>query len=177
MIKNEREIRFDAAFRIASDMMLAARTAPKGRGKDALEMAIISGDDLMVLAKEMRKIAAETNTAFFARDAENIEKAQLCVLIGTRIEALGLSNCGLCGHNTCASKNKYPDVPCAFNTGDLGIAIGSAVSVAADARIDNRIMFSAGTAARNLNFLPKEIRIVYGIPLSISGKSPFFDRK
>ncbi|MGI6432731.1 MAG: DUF2148 domain-containing protein [Sphaerochaetaceae bacterium] len=67
--------------------------------------------------------------------------------------------------------------PCAFNTGDLGIAIGSAVSIAADYRIDNRVMFSVGMAARELGIFAKEVVIVYGIPLSISGKNIFVDRK
>jgi uncharacterized ferredoxin-like protein len=59
---------------------------------------------------------------------------------------------------------------------DLGIAIGSAVSVAADNRIDNRVMFSAGRAGMNLKFLGGTARQVIGIPLAAKGKSPFFDR-
>ena len=60
---------------------------------------------------------------------------------------------------------------------DLGIAIGSAVSVAADGRIDNRVMFSVGKAAMSLGMLGREMALVFGIPLSASGKSPYFDRK
>ena len=38
-----------------------------------------------------------------------------------------------------------PDlVPCAINSVDLGIAIGSACATAADLRVDTRVMFSAG---------------------------------
>jgi uncharacterized ferredoxin-like protein len=66
---------------------------------------------------------------------------------------------------------------CAFNSGDLGIALGSAVSRAADLRIDNRILFTAGKAAVELGMFGDDIRIAYGIPLSVSGKNPFFDRK
>lgn len=54
--------------------------------------------------------------------------------------------------------------------------MGSAVALAADRRIDNRVMFTAGKAAANLNLLGKK-KIIFGIPLSVSGKSPFFDRK
>jgi uncharacterized ferredoxin-like protein len=68
--------------------------------------------------------------------------------------------------------NKYID-PCI----DLGIAIGSAVSTASVLKIDNRIMLSIGLAAVNLKILGKDVKIAYGIPLSISGKNPFFDRK
>ncbi|MBN1837706.1 MAG: hypothetical protein JW820_17750, partial [Spirochaetales bacterium] len=35
----------------------------------------------------------------------------------------------------------------------------------------------AGRAALNLKTLGDEVRIAWGIPLSVSGKSPFFDRK
>ena len=66
---------------------------------------------------------------------------------------------------------------CAISIGDLGIAIGSAVSVAAAHHVDNRIMFTVGRAALNLKmFGDDEVKIAYGIPLSVSGKSPFFDR-
>ena len=58
---------------------------------------------------------------------------------------------------------------------DLGIAVGSAVSVAADMRIDNRVMFSVGKAAQSMKLLGECTRIM-GIPLSVSGKSPMFDR-
>jgi uncharacterized ferredoxin-like protein len=55
--------------------------------------------------------------------------------------------------------------------------MGSAVSVAANHRIDNRIMFSVGKAAMELGYLPKEVRVAFGIPLSTSGKSVFYDRE
>jgi uncharacterized ferredoxin-like protein len=37
-------------------------------------------------------------------------------------------------------------------------------------------MFSIGKAALNIGIFEEEVKIAYGIPLSISGKSPFFDR-
>ena len=45
------------------------------------------------------------------------------------------------------------------------------------ARVDNRVMFSVGRAARSLGLLGASVTLVLGIPLSVSGKSPFFDRK
>ena len=67
---------------------------------------------------------------------------------------------------------------CIFATTDLGIAMGSAVAAAADDRIDNRIMYSIGRA---VDVMPEynggEDAIWMGIPLSVTGKSPFFDRK
>ena len=65
---------------------------------------------------------------------------------------------------------------CVFNTGDLGIAIGSAISVAARNHVDNRIMFTIGKAAVNLKLLGDEVKIAYGIPLSAKGKNPYFDK-
>jgi uncharacterized ferredoxin-like protein len=88
-----------------------------------------------------------------------------------------LDPCGMCGFSNCAEKTEHPDHPCAFNTGDLGIAIGSAVAVAMDNRVDNRIMFSVGMALLEMGTLGNDVKIIYGIPLSISGKNPFFDRK
>jgi len=69
----------------------------------------------------------------------------------------------------------YKEVPCALNTVDVGIAIGSACSVAADHRVDSRVMFSAGRVAQELNLMPG-CSSIYGIPISGSTKNPFFDR-
>lgn len=67
-------------------------------------------------------------------------------------------------------------VPCALNSIDVGIAIGSACATAADNRVDTRVMFSAGLAAQQLDWLPG-CQTVFAIPLSASSKNPFFDRK
>lgn len=91
--------------------------------------------------------------------------------------SMDLSPCGMCGFQDCTEKDKHPDHPCVFNTGDLGIAIGSAVSVAMDHRVDNRIMYTVGQAVLEMGILGSEIKIAYGIPLSASGKNPFFDRR
>ena len=61
--------------------------------------------------------------------------------------------------------------------GDLGIALGSAASVAADHRADCRIMYTIGKAAVRLGLLGPEVEIAHGIPLSVTGKSIYFDRK
>jgi uncharacterized ferredoxin-like protein len=59
---------------------------------------------------------------------------------------------------------------------DLGIAIGSAVAVAADRRVDTRIMYSIGYAMLHFGMLPGDVVVAHGIPLSASSKNPFFDR-
>ena len=56
-------------------------------------------------------------------DAGNVEEAEAVVLVGVKISIMGL-NCGFCGFPTCEEKLKFADVPCAFNIGDLGIAVG-----------------------------------------------------
>jgi uncharacterized ferredoxin-like protein len=154
----------------------AARTAPKGRGLDLMTTAIVSGDEKDRLVERMHLIAERDGVAFFARDAENVRQAQLIILFATSKKPLGLPNCGFCGFDNCAELQRVGGV-CAFNSGDLGIAIGSAVSRAADLRIDNRILYSAGKAALELGLLGEDAALAFGLPLSVTGKSPFFDRK
>ncbi len=173
----EEESREQAMWETARRMLTAARTAPKGRGVDSLVMAAVGKEEIKLLAAKMLEIGEETQDTFYARDAEGMLKCDAAVIIGTKIEPLGLTHCGFCGFGSCAEKRKHPDAPCAFNTGDLGIAVGSAVSVAMDCRADNRIMFKTGKAAIALKMLGKDVKIAYGIPLSCSGKNVFFDRK
>jgi uncharacterized ferredoxin-like protein len=166
----------EGLYDIAKKMCIAARTAPKADGIDNVVTSIVSGDDIEKLAAETEKIGTEHSVAWIVRDSRNIRSAKVLVLIGTKVEPINLPACGYCGFKNC-DENKKKGGVCAFNTGDLGIAIGSAVSVAADSRVDNRILFSVGKAAVNLGFLGEQVKIVYGIPLSVSGKNPFFDRK
>ena len=157
-------------------LCIAARTAPKGKGKDLLVTAILTGEDKEALRLKMLEIAERDSMSIFSRDAGNLEMADVLVLLGTRKEPLGLPHCGYCGFADCGSMVKAGGT-CSFNTGDLGIAVGSAASRAADMRLDNRVMYTAGKAAVEMGILGQGVTIVYGIPLSVSGKSPFFDRK
>ena len=175
MIREE-DIREEKIIEIAKSMMVAARTAPKARGRDNLVINLIIKEDILLLSKKMEEIYNENNQAFFLRDSQNILNAKAIVLIGTKLEVLGL-NCGLCGYPTCEEKSEHKTTPCVFNANDLGIAIGSAVSIAADNRIDNRVMFSAGLAAKELGFFGKDIGFGFAIPLTSNGKNPFFDRQ
>jgi len=162
---------------MAHQMMVAARTAPKGKGRDTLEMLIIDGDDIRALSQQLHLMGNQHKVEFYHRDADNILNAEAILLIGTRIETLGLNEiCQLCGFDNCTEKEKSPNTPCVFNTGDLNLAIGSAVSLAADMRVDNRIMFSVGKAAQAIKLFDNDVKIVYGIPIAISSKNPFFDR-
>lgn len=174
----EAEIRKETVLFLAKQMAIAARTAPKARGVDMLEIIIFSEDnELQTISEEMKKIGENTNQNFFLRDAENVKKSDALLLLGTAISPLGLSNCNYCGMQNCENKNNNPLYPCVFNTNDLGIAIGSAVSVAADFRLDTRVMFSLGRAVKNLSLFSEKIAIIFGIAISVSGKNIFFDRK
>lgn len=46
MIQNERDCRHEHVLDVARQMMTAARTAPKGKGIDVLEAALVTGEDL-----------------------------------------------------------------------------------------------------------------------------------
>ena len=173
MILNERDERHEQVMHIARQMMTSARTAPKGKGVDVIEIALITDDDIRRLSEEMIAIHEENGFKFFLRDADNILNAECILLIGTREHAHGL-NCGHCGYANCAERPA--GVPCAIVSVDVGIAIGSACATAADHRVDTRVMFSAGLAAQRLEFL-KGCRQVFAIPVSASSKNPFFDRK
>ncbi|MEI8271776.1 MAG: DUF2148 domain-containing protein [Paludibacter sp.] len=174
MLTNERDTRTERLLHVANDMMTAARTAPKGKGFDIIEVALITGETIKQLSNAMVEYSKKTGLKFVLRDSANILQAEAIILIGTKQQIHKL-NCGYCGFETCAEKQKYQEVPCSINSVDVGIAIGSACSVAADRRVDSRVMFSVGRVAQEMGLLPACSNI-YGIPISCSSKSPFFDR-
>ncbi len=176
-VRMEKEYKFETLQQIAQKMAVAARTAPKGRGRDNMVCALVDGEDLVKISKKMHEIGERVDMRAFIRDAQNILDADVALLLGTKIRSTDLKKCGMCGFENCEEKTKHPDIPCVFNTGDLGIAIGSAVSVAMDHRIDNRIMYTLGQAVLELGLFDADVKIVYGIPLSATAKNPFFDRK
>ena len=173
MIQNERDLRKELVIQAARQMMVAARTAPKAKGIDIIEMALVTGDDIRMLSDEMLKISEEMGLKFFIRDSGNILQADVVLIIGTRQQSLGL-NCAHCGFETCESKPVK--TPCAINMVDLGIAIGSACAKASDLKLDTRVMFSAGFAAQRLGLLGADCGSVMAIPISATSKNPFFDR-
>ena len=158
-------------------MCAAARTAPKTKGQDYIHTLVLTGDEKQAVANTMRELGTRLfgENSWFHRDAGNLEKAQGLVLIGVENVRRGLPRCGLCGLADCEACSAVNGT-CAFTNLDLGIALGSAVSVAADLRVDSRIMFSVGKAAMEMG-LVKEGILWQGIPVSILGKNIFFDRK
>ncbi|MCZ0859672.1 DUF2148 domain-containing protein [Methanocorpusculum sp. MG] len=177
---------FSSVLLTAAELMaVSARTAPKSKGSDVIEIRVLGPDQLEPLAVEMEEISSVTGMKFFLRDAGNVRQSGACLLIGVDgLSTLGL-NCGACGHATCAEMKASVDIApadslykgpvCALRSTDLGIAVGSAVKTASMLNVDSRVMFSAGTAAIALGLLPGS-SMAFGIPLSVTGKSPFFDR-
>lgn len=174
MIINERESRHQHVMQVAQQIMTAARTAPKGKGIDIIEIIVVEGEEIKTLAEKTYQLGEESGMKFLFRDSENILSAEAVILIGTASQNQGL-NCSHCGFPTCVEK-PIP-VPCTINSIDLGIAIGSACATASDLRVDSRVMFSVGWAAQKLNWLGENCKSVMAIPISAGSKNPFFDRK
>lgn len=166
-----------AVFRTAQAMCAAARTAPKARGIDEIRTVILTGGELDELADEMDRVGDSLEAGFFHRDADNVRNSQAVVLMGVTYNQRGLSEiCQLCNNHTCA-ECKEKNAVCVYDPMDLGIALGSAVAVAARDHIDNRIMFSVGKAALAAGYFDPQVMLIMGIPLSCKGKNPYFDRK
>ncbi|MGN0135166.1 ferredoxin domain-containing protein [Anaerotignum sp.] len=169
-----RELEERSVMMTAAKMCAAARTAPKGRGIDRIETLVLTGEEKDRLADKMEEIFESTgeSNAFFKRDAGNVRDSEAVVLIGTKKACLGLSYCGFCGFENCGNCGKNGG-SCAFDYVNLGIALSSAAVVAQMDFVDNRIMFSIGKAWMDME--GNDI-IWFGIPLSVTGKSKYFDR-
>jgi len=171
----------------ASMMALSARTAPKTRGINSVKTLILTGKDLEQLALAMEKKFKEKSTELstFKRDADNVRNSSAVLLIGVLRDPKRIElpfNCGACGYKSCknllaAGKREGEDFTgpiCIFQAIDLGIALGSAVKLAGELNIDNRMMYTIGAAAKKLRLLDSDL--IIGIPLSVTGKNPYFDR-
>jgi uncharacterized ferredoxin-like protein len=177
----------DVAIMAANLMAASARTAPKAGGKDFLEIVVITKEeDLKKIADSMKNYAPEsTNEAFWLRDASNIENSQALVLVGLSKPVTAGYDCGGCGYSSCAEFTKqrqmqdksmgYTGPHCAMRMIDIGVALASAAKTASLLNVDNRVQQRVGAAARALGYIKSEV--VMGIPVSISGKSIYFDRK
>lgn len=175
MLKKMEETRHDAIMMVADLMAAAALTAPKASGKDTIRTAIITGEEKDKLRDKMLAQGQAYDQPNIIRDAGNVDRSEAVVLIACTGNYFGLAHCGMCGFENCGASRKA-GARCVFTLSDLGIATGSAASIAADNRIDNRIMFTAGRAALKLGFLPDDAEVCYAIPLSVSNKSIYFDR-
>ena len=177
MIYTSEEMEIRAAMSAAERICAAARTAPKAKGDDYIKTLTLTGADKDAVADEMERLSGEFGAAFFLRDAGNVRASQVLVLIAVEPGFRGLSEmCGFCNYGSCA-ECKNAGGTCVYDGVDVGIALGSAAAMAADCRVDSRILFSAGRAAISKGLFGENVRQAYGLPIAISGKSPFFDRK
>ncbi len=167
---------------VAKIMLISARTAPKAKGEDEIVTGILSYEEKEKIAKEMDVIGERGDAfKFFKRDAQNVRDSEAVILVGLNFKKPVGVNCGACGFdcNTILKQKTneidYSGPVCTIRAIDLGIAIGSLVSVAKEFSVDNRVMYSIGVAARKLGLM--EAQIILGIPLSVKGKNIFFDRK
>jgi uncharacterized ferredoxin-like protein len=184
-----KEVEREAIRTAAAMMAVSARTAPKARGLDAVKTMVIDGDDLELLADAMEAKAKEQPphlTPFFIRDATNIKNSSCVLLIGVSGNPKKIEqplDCGACGYGTCkqllsAEKKLGKDFigpNCIFQALDLGIALGSAVKLASELGVDNRMMYTAGAIAKKIGLLDSDV--IIAIPLSASGKNIYFDRR
>jgi len=177
----------EVAVMAANLMAASARTAPKAGGKDFLEIVVLTEDeDLKKIAEAMKGYAPKsTNETYWLRDASNIENSQALLLIGLSKPVTAGYDCGACGHPTCAefAKNRqikekemgYTGPHCVMRMIDIGVALSSAAKTASLLNVDNRVQQRVGAAARALGFIKGEV--VMGIPVSITGKSIYYDRQ
>ena len=182
-IVQSRDGEMDATLQAANLMMVAARTAPKTAGVDDVLTLIVYGPEKDAIAEKMEKISDERKIEGFRRDAKNVRESAAVVLVGVRGgKSLGL-NCGGCGYGGCVefdagekrSGRDFVSPNCVFKVLDLGIALGSAVKTAGLLNVDSRMMYRVGTASLMLGLMP-EATVAIGIPVSVSGKSIYFDR-
>ena len=169
---------------VAQLMELSGRTAPKGGGKDFIVQKIISGKQLAALANAMENYAASCveNKAFIGRDGGNIRNSDALLLIGVKNTQPSRLDCGACGYKTCGecmSKVRpgaeFTGPVCAMRLIDLGVALGSAAKTASMLNADNRIMYSVGAVAVKTGLIDADIAL--GIPVSVSGKNIYYDRR
>ena len=151
MIINSEDSENEALLQVAKLMVVAARTAPKAKGIDRIKAAIVTGNEKDEIANVMEQNGC-------VRDSKNLRESGAVVLLGVEF--------GSPVEDWINSKAKLID---------LGIAIGSAVKIASELNVDNRVMRSVGEAALKMGLLKADE--IVGIPLSIKGKSIFFDRK
>jgi uncharacterized ferredoxin-like protein len=163
---------------VADLMAIAARTAPKTKGQDFVVIEIVEGEAVRALGQAMIERGRRSGVAGFERDGKNVLSSDVVVLIGIKDAPPAGLNCGACGNEKClrinTSEMEFKGPQCPYRVLDMGIALGSAVKIASLMNVDNRIMYRVGTAGREAKLIDADF--VMGVPLSATGKSPYFDR-
>jgi uncharacterized ferredoxin-like protein len=171
----------DAVEMVAQLMAISATTAPKSKGENFVQTKVLKGKILKKLADAMFAFGQRTQKKDFDRDSKNVAQSEVVLLVGIeKANVLGL-DCGACGYPDCKTFQKqkkksgeFVGPTCAFRLLDMGIALGSAVKTASMLNVDNRIMYRIGVVAREIDIVNWDF--VMGIPLSVTGKSIYFDR-
>jgi uncharacterized ferredoxin-like protein len=161
----------DGVEMVAQLMAISATTAPKSKGENFVKTRVLTG----------KVLNQRTKKKDFDRDAKNVAESDAVLLIGLKkASVLGL-DCAACGFTDCKTFQKqekesgeFVGPTCAYRLLDMGIALGSAVKTASMLNVDNRIMYRVGVAVREMDLVDWEF--VMGIPLSVTGKSIYFDR-
>ncbi len=175
MIQDIAQIQDETVKRQVHALMNRMLTAPKAKGADDLRILYVDGEDKAALTAFMRRHGEEKGKRGLVRDAANVDRAVAVVVVGARPLYMNL-DCAMCGASTC-EEGKAQGLNCIYPLVDLGIALGSGVSMAADQGLDNRVMYSIGLAALKTGlFKDAGIRAALGVPFSVSSKNVFFDR-
>lgn len=182
--RDGREPQMDVAVvEVGHLMALAARTAPKAVGKDYLEVRLLSGADVDRLGDAMVAYGDRAGDKGFSRDGRNVKASAAVLLVGLRDHPPAGLDCNGCGFGDCngflkaketSTGGRYQGPACVLRVQDLGIAVGSAARTAQMHNVDNRVMYRPAVIAIELGMVGKGIALA--IPLSATGKSPFFDR-
>ncbi len=176
MIRDIEQIKDETARQQVQGLMNRMLTAPKAKGMDDVRILYVDGDEKAALGAFLRRHGEEKGKPGLVRDAGNIEKAVAVVVVGARPLFMNL-DCGMCGAESCDAA-KQRDLNCIYPIADLGIALGSGVSAAAELGLDNRVMYSIGLAAVKTGiFGDPGVRCALGVPFSVSSKNVFFDRR
>jgi len=175
VIRDVAHIQDETARRQVQALMNRMLTAPKAKGLDDVRILYVDGPEKAALTAFLRRHGEEKGKPGLVRDAANVDKAVAVVVLGARPLFMNL-DCEMCGAPSC-DEARGRSLNCIYPIADLGIAIGSGVSLAAEQGLDNRVMYSIGLAAlRTGLFGDAGVRCALGIPFSVSSKNVFFDR-
>ncbi len=84
-IIEDKNAEMEGVLAVARAMAVAARTAPKARGDDAIETLIVYGDELNQLADAMKSHGANSKMSeIFDRDAGSVANSQAVLLVGLK---------------------------------------------------------------------------------------------
>jgi uncharacterized ferredoxin-like protein len=175
VIRDVVQIQDETARQQVQALMNRMLTAPKAKGADDVRILYVDGQEKAALTAFLRRHGEERGKPGLVRDAANVDKAVAVVVVGARPLFMDL-DCEMCGAPSC-DEARARSLNCIYPIADLGIAIGSGVSMAAEQGLDNRVMYSIGLAAlRTGLFGDPSVRCALGIPFSVSSKNVFFDR-